>query len=83
MKNCGFSLETGVAALLCCGQVAQLALPVFLRRVKSTLQDSGSSKTADRLQLEKCLCCLDTLAAMTLAPAVTDAVLPPGSRLKV
>lgn len=72
-----------VTALLCCGQVAQLALPVFLRRVKSTLQDSGTSKTADRLQLEKCLCCLDTLAAMTLAPAVTDAVLPPGSRLKV
>jgi hypothetical protein len=28
------------------------------------------------------LCCLDTLAAMTLAPAVTDVVLPPQSRVK-
>ncbi len=66
-----------------CVQVAQIALPVFLRRVKSILREYRTSKNADRLQLENCLCCLDTLAAMTLSPAVTDVVLPPGSRLKV
>ncbi|BDA41918.1 Protein MON2 homolog [Coccomyxa sp. Obi] len=66
----------------CLLQVAQIALPVFLRRVKSILREYRTSKNADRLQLENCLCCLDTLAAMTLSPAVTDVVLPPGSRLK-
>lgn len=60
-----------------------MALPVFLRRVKSMLHEYRSGKAADRLQLDNCLCCLDMLTAMTLAPAVTDSVLPPGSRLKV
>ncbi len=64
-------------------QVSQIALPVFLQRARSTLRAYRSSKSMDRLLSDNCLCCIDTLAAMTLAPAVTDVVLPPASRLKV
>ena len=66
-----------------CFQVAQVALPVFLKRVRSILHLYRTSPKAERHILQGCLCCLETLAAMTLAPAVTDVVLPPSSRLKV
>ena len=66
-----------------CCQVAQVALPVFLKRVRSILHLYRTSPKAERHLLQGCLCCLETLAAMTLAPAVTDVVLPPSSRLKV
>jgi hypothetical protein len=62
-------------------QVSQVALPVFMRRVRSILEQYRSSK-ADRHTLQDCLCCLETLAAMTLAPSVTDVVLQPHSRIK-
>ncbi len=64
-------------------QVAQVALPVFLRRVRSILHTYRASTKAERHVLQDCLCCLETLAAMTLAPAVTEVVLLQGSRLKV
>lgn len=64
-------------------QVSQIALPVFLQRARSVLREYRSAKSAERLLSDNCLCCLDTLAAMTLSPAVTDVVLPPASRLKV
>ena len=60
-----------------------MALPVFLKRVRSILHLYRTSPKAERHILQGCLCCLETLAAMTLAPAVTDIVLPPSSRLKV
>ncbi len=63
--------------------MAQAALPVFLQRVRSILHLYRTSPKAERHILQGCLCCLETLAAMTLAPAVTDVVLPPSSRLKV
>lgn len=60
-----------------------MALPVFIRRVRSIVHLYRTSPKAERHTLQDCLCCLETLAAMTLAPAVTDVVLPPSSRLKV
>ena len=60
-----------------------MALPVFLKRVRSILHLYRASPKAERHILQGCLCCLETLAAMTLAPAVTDVALPPSSRLKV
>ena len=60
-----------------------MALPVFLRRVRIILHTYRASTKAEGHVLQDCLCCLETLAAMTLAPAVTDVVLLQGSRLKV
>ena len=55
---------------------------MFVQRVRSILEQYRASPKADRHTLQDCLCCLETLAAMTLAPAVTDVVLPPHSRIK-
>ena len=65
-----------------CLQVSQVALPVYVRRVRSILEQYRASPKADRHTLQDCLCCLETLAAMTLAPSVTDVVLQPHSRIK-
>ena len=57
---------------------------MFLERARAVLGGAGRRvSTPERLELDMLLCCLDTLAAMTLAPAVTDVVLPPQSRVKV
>ena len=63
-------------------QVSQVALPVFLERARAVLGAHAATPNQDRLGLDMALCCLDALGAMTLAPGVTDSVLPPQSRVK-
>ena len=64
--------------------MSQAALPVFLERARAVLgaHAAAPAPNQDRLSLDLLLCCLDTLGAMTLAPAVTDTVLPTQSRVK-
>lgn len=69
-------------------QVSQLAYPVLLMRYTAILDAYSKriqhgSEGKDRLQLDETLCVLEVCAAMTIAPAVADAALQPGSLQEV
>jgi hypothetical protein len=70
-------------------QVAKAALPQLLQRAERMLSSHSASTSApqsaaeEEASMEDFQCMLEVLQALTVSPAITDAVLPPSGPIKV
>lgn len=69
-------------------QVAKSALPLLLQRAERMLSNHMASSSVvgsneEESSLEDFQCLLEVLQVLTVTPSITDAVLTPGSPLKV